>query len=159
MVVHGSLRRLGAGTLISAVGNGAWYTSWAIFLTRAVGLSPAAMGLGMTIAGACGVLAATPLGWVADRLGAREMFAGLLALCWAMLSTGLPLWVTLHTHAPRGISAVVVLISSFGIAVFQIRVSRGITHPRRAATGTVLSGCALAGSCLVFALTAGAGGP
>jgi hypothetical protein len=83
---------------------------------------------------------------------------GVLALCWAMLSSGLPLWVTLHTHAPRAISAVVVLISSVGIAAFQVRVSRGITEPRAAATGTVLSGCALAGACLLFALTAGGRG-
>lgn len=34
----------------------------------------------MTIAGACGVAAATPLGWIADRLGAREMFVGLLVV-------------------------------------------------------------------------------
>ncbi|HJS92815.1 MAG TPA: MFS transporter [Solirubrobacteraceae bacterium] len=294
MVAQGPLRRLAAGTLISAIGNGAWYTSWAIFLTRWIGLSPAAVGVGMTVAGACGVAAATPLGWIADRVGAREMFAGLLALqglsaasyalvhgtasflvvsclaqvagsgtggprnalvlglsdhdarlevlgrlraishvgwalgaivgggvlaidseagylalvalngatylvyallvcsvprvevpvrarrglrvvrdapymslaglmgvlalCWAMLSSGLPLWVTLHTHAPRSISAVVVLISSVGIAAFQVRVSRGITAPRAAATGTLLSGCALAASCLLFALTAGGGG-
>lgn len=299
----GPVRRLAAGTLISAVGNGAWYTSWAIFLTHQVGLSPAEVGVGMTVAGLCGVLAATPIGWIADRLGAREMFAwlllaqgatagayglvhglatflivaclgqvassgtggprnalvlglsgegegegagagrlevlgqlraishigwalgaivggaiisldstpayialvalnggtylvyavlvytvprvavpvrsqargrlravsdrpymslaglmGVLALCWAMLSSGLPLWVTLHTHAPRAISAVVVLISSVGIAAFQVRVSRGITEPRAAATGTLLSGCALAASCLLFALTAGGGG-
>jgi len=83
---------------------------------------------------------------------------GVLALCWAMLSSGLPLWVTLHTHAPRAISAVVVLISSVGIAAFQVRVSRGITEPRAAATGTLLSGCALAASCLLFALTAGGDG-
>jgi hypothetical protein len=289
------LSRLAAGTLISAIGNGAWYTSWAIFLTRWIGLSPAVVGLGMTVAGACGVAAATPLGWIADRVGAREMFAGLLALqglsagayvlvhgtasflvvsclaqiagsgtggprnalvlglcdhegrlealgrlraishigwalgaiaggavisiatepaylallalnggtylvyallvcsvprvevpvrtrlalrvvrdapymslaglmgvlalCWAMLSSGLPLWVTLHTHAPRAISAVVVLISSVGIAAFQVRVSRGITAPRTAATGTLMSGCALAASCLLFALTAGGSGP
>ena len=290
------MHRLAVGTLVSAVGNGAWYTSWAIFLTRSVGLSPAAVGLGMTLAGACGVAAATPLGWIADRAGSREMFGallalqgiasfayalvhdapsflvvaclaqaagsgtggprnalvlglsdgaerlevlgrlraishigwalgaiaggavitvgtepaylallalnggsylvyaalvatvprvtapaaerrrgrvrvvkdgpymslaglmGVLALCWAMLSSGLPLWVTLHTHAPRAISAVVVLISSLGIAAFQVRVSRGITAPRAAATGTLLSGCALAGSCLLFALTAGGSG-
>ncbi len=290
------MRRLAAGTLISAIGNGAWYTSWAIFLTRWIGLSPAEVGLGMTLAGAGGVAAATPVGWISDRVGAREMFAGLLALqglgalayvlvhgmasflivaglaqaagsgtggprnalvlglsdrearlealgqlraishigwalgaivggavisiatqpaylallalnggtylvyallvltvprvatpvvektraglrvvrdgpymslaglmgvlalCWAMLSSGLPLWVTLHTHAPRAISAVVVLISSLGIAAFQVRVSRGITAPRAAATGTLLSGCALACSCLLFALTAGGSG-
>jgi hypothetical protein len=292
----GPLRRMAAGTLISAIGNGAWYTSWAIFLTRRVGLSPAQVGIGMTIAGACGVAAATPLGWIADRIGARELFVGVLvvqglsaaayavvggmaafllvaslgqvassgaggprnalvlglsegaerleglgrlraishigwalgaiaggavisidsapaydalvalngatylvyallvctvpcvnapvgerarsslrvvrdwpylslaglmgvlALCWAMLSSGLPLWVTLHTHAPRAISAVVVLISSAGIAAFQVRVSRGITEPRTAATGTLMAGGALAASCLLFALTAGGHG-
>src|SRR5215216_3650042 len=67
------LRRLAAGTLLSAVGNGAWYTSWALFLTRSVGLSPAQVGLGMTIAGAVGLLSATPVGWLADRLGARGL--------------------------------------------------------------------------------------
>src|ERR671939_2168251 len=74
----GPLRRLAAGTLASAVGNGAWYTSWALFLTRSVGLQPAQVGAGMTVAGLAGLLAATPLGWLADRLGAREVYAALL---------------------------------------------------------------------------------
>ena len=292
----GPLRRLAIGTLVSAVGNGAWFTSWAIFLTRSIGLTPAEVGIGMTIAGACGVIAATPLGWLGDRVGPRELFAvqlglqalagtawllvhgfaafvavaalaeiassgsggprsalvlalspaeaqfealgalrsishvgwaigavaggavitigsrtgfvamillnagsyaayalivwsvprvgrrraatgaqairvvrdapyvslaglmGVLALCWAMLSSGLPLWVALHTHAPRAISAVVVLISCLGIAAFQVPVSRSIRDPHGAARGAVLSGCALAGSCLLFASTGGDGG-
>src|SRR4051812_8256110 len=74
------LRRLAAGTLLSAVGNGAWYTSWALFLTRSVGLSPAQVGAGMTIAGVVGLLAATPMGRLADRLGAREGVGGLLVV-------------------------------------------------------------------------------
>jgi hypothetical protein len=44
------LRRIGAGTLLSAIGNGAWYTSWALFLTRSVGLSPGEVGLGSALA-------------------------------------------------------------------------------------------------------------
>ena len=63
------LRRLGAGTLVSAIGNGAWYTSWALFLTRSVGLSPGQVGLGMTVAGAVGLLSQiTGL----EQLSARE---------------------------------------------------------------------------------------
>jgi hypothetical protein len=281
---------------VSAIGNGAWYTSWALFLTHSVGLSPAQVGIGMTVAGILGVVFTVPLGCLGDRVGARETFAvqlavqgaaalgyaithgltmflavaavsqiaasstggprnalvlglseeseklgvlgllraishigwalgavlggvvigldsrlayvvlvvlngvtyliyaaivatvpkvvvpvsqrgrsglrvikdrpyvslaglmGLLALCWAMLSSGLPLWVALHTHAPRAISAVVVLISSLGIAALQVRVSRGITSPRTAARGAVLSGGALAASCLVLAVTAGGAG-
>jgi len=72
------LRRLATGTLLSAIGNGAWYTSWALFLTRSVGLSPAQVGVGMMLAGGVGLLAATPLGWLADRVGAREVYAALL---------------------------------------------------------------------------------
>ena len=30
------LRALCAGTLISSIGTGAWYTTWALYLTRSV---------------------------------------------------------------------------------------------------------------------------
>ena len=291
----GPLRRLAAGTLTSAVGNGAWYTSWALFLTRSVHLTPAQVGIGMSLAGLAGVVCTPVLGWLGDRAGARELFAvqlaaqgaaaasyafvhgfgafiavttlaqmassgsggprnalvlslaadrdrlevlgrlraishvgwalgavlggavitldtrpaylamvavnaasyliyatlvatvgrlpaparpgaarglrvigdrpyvslaglmGVLALCWAMLSSGLPLWVALHTHAPRAISAVVVLISCLGIAALQVRVSRRIPDPRRAARAAGLSGAALALSCLLIAATSGLG--
>jgi hypothetical protein len=291
----GPLRRLAWGTMISAVGNGAWYTSWALFFTRSVHLTPSQLGVGMTAAGVCGVLCTPALGWLGDRVGARELFAvqlavqgtaalgyaavhgmalfmlvtgvaqmassgsggprnalvlglsgehdrleilgrlraishtgwalgaviggaiitvnarpaylallgldgtsyavyaalvagvphvhasalsgertgirvladrpyvslaglmGVLALCWAMLSSGLPLWVALHTHAPRAISAVVVLISCAGIAALQVPVSRAITSPAGAARAAVASGGALAASCLLLALTAGRG--
>jgi MFS family permease len=83
---------------------------------------------------------------------------GVMALCWAMLSTGLPLWVTLHTHAPRAISAVIVIISSLGIAALQVPANRFLPTPRKAARGALLAGLALACSCLVFALSAGLGG-
>jgi len=292
-MVPGSLARLGAGTFCSAVGNGAWYTSWALFLTRSVGLSPAQVGVGMTIAGVLGLLSATPIGWIADRVGAREVFAtlllvqaaaalaylavgglaafvatacvaeaarsgngarnalvlgltpreedrlaalgslrsishfgwalgavagaviigvdsraayvallllngasylayaglvasvprvattperrgvrvvhdrpyvtlaglmGVLALCWAMMSSGLPLWIALHTDAPRSLSAVIVVLNSLAIALLQVRVSRGIGSPAGAARGARLAGVLLAASCLLFAVTAGWGG-
>jgi hypothetical protein len=290
MVPAGPLRRLAAGTLASAVGNGAWYTSWALFLTRSVGLSPGQVGIGMTAAGVAGLACATPAGYVADRLGAREVYAtllgvqaaaalaylavagmaafvvvacvaeaarsgggarnalvlgltddhltalgalrsishlgwaagaiagaaiigvdsraayvallllnaasylvyavlvlsvprvgvapgrrgvrvvrdrpyvtlaglvGMLALCWAMLSSGLPLWVALHTDAPRSISAVIVVLNSLAIALLQVRVSRAMVSPGAAARGAVLSGSVLAASCVLFALTAGGSG-
>ena len=76
----GPLRRIAGGTLVSAIGNGAWFTSWALFLTRSVGLSPAQVGIGMTLAAALGVLATPALGWLGDRAGARETFAAQLAI-------------------------------------------------------------------------------
>lgn len=63
------IHRLGAATMITSCGNGAWYTCWALFLTRSVGLSPARVGLGIALAGAVGMIASAPLGALADRCG------------------------------------------------------------------------------------------
>jgi MFS transporter len=292
----GPLRRLAAGSLITNVGNGAWYATWAIFLTRSVGLSSAQVGLGMTLAGALGMALATPVGHLADRLGPREVLAvllvlqalgtagfaavhgfasflgaaglavtagqvtggargalvvgladgaervrtlsslrtvghvgwavgaaigagvlaldsrgaylgmvaldaasylacaaalagvprvppaavpdggprpavlrdgpyvslaalmGVLALCWGMLSTGLPLWVTAHTQAPRWIVAVIVGLNSAAIAALQLRVSRSAGTPRAAARVAARAGAALALACALVAVTGGRGG-
>ena len=83
---------------------------------------------------------------------------GVLAFCWGMLSSGVPLWIVFHTHAPRSLAAIIVLVNSLAIAAFQVRVSSGITSPLKAVRGAVWSGSALAASCLLFALTNDEGG-
>jgi Major Facilitator Superfamily len=75
-----SVRRLALGSMITNVGNGAWYTCWAIFLTQQVGLSPATVGVGMAIASSVAMTVATPLGRLADRFGPRDVFASMQVL-------------------------------------------------------------------------------
>jgi len=284
------LRPLAFGTLVSALGNGAWYASWALFLIRIAGLPAAQVGLALTIAGVAGIAGAVPLGRLADRLGAREVMVaisvvralsmagfvladdlvaltvvaslmaatqqgssavrtalvaaltaaeerldalsslrvlghagdaigaaagalviqldtpaayaaligfnavtylayalsaarlphvdvhvrapgaaavrdphylalaaicGVLTLCWAMMSTALPIWVADHTEAPRALSGVLVVISSVAIAALQVRATRTASTPQRAARVAVLSATALAASCVLFALASG----
>ncbi|HZG92310.1 MAG TPA: hypothetical protein VEZ42_19050, partial [Pseudonocardia sp.] len=48
------LRRLLAGRGVSAVGDGLWFTIWALYLTRVLGMSALDVGLGMALAGAAG---------------------------------------------------------------------------------------------------------
>src|SRR3954468_1340087 len=72
------IRRLCLGMLVSNLGNGAWFTSWAIFLTRA--LPAAQVGLGMAVAAGLGLVLATPLGQVADRVGPRETLVAMLLI-------------------------------------------------------------------------------
>ncbi len=281
--------------MITSCGNGAWYTCWALFLTRSVKLSPAQVGIGITTAGAIGLLASTPLGVLADRVGtaavlvplsllqvagfvaylavsnfwaflpvacatvaadrgsiglrsalalgvsgsreplqtlatvrvaASSGFAlgsalgavaiafdtrtaylavalvnagsflvyalvvtalpsvgrpqlprsrataalgdlpyltlaaigGVLALCWGMLSSGLPLWVDRHTLAPLWICAVIVVFNALTITAFQIPVTRAVTSPLGAARTTRLAGSALALSCVLFAFSQSRGG-
>jgi hypothetical protein len=74
------LRPLGTGTLVSAVGNGAWYASWALFLTRVLELPVADAGIALTVAGVAGIVAATPLGHLADRRGPREVVMAISAV-------------------------------------------------------------------------------
>ncbi len=77
---------------------------------------------------------------------------GVLTLCWGMLSTGIPLWVALHTRAPQAVSALVVVLNCVGIVALQSRVARGVTSPRVAARTALLAGLILAASCVLFAV-------
>src|SRR3546814_9768520 len=58
-----------------AVGDGTFMTGSAVFFTQGVGLSAAQVGLGLTIAGVAGFLAALPMGKLVDRFGPRRMWA------------------------------------------------------------------------------------
>jgi MFS family permease len=112
---------------------------------------------------------APPAAAVADRPPARRVLRDLpyvsvvgatavLSLCWAMLSTGLPLWIAGHTALPLALSGVVVVISSVGIAALQVPATRLARTPSAAARTAVRAGAALAASCALLAATAGAAG-
>ncbi|MEV6618914.1 MFS transporter [Streptomyces sp. NPDC051051] len=72
-------RLLTLAQLSNSVGDGAYYTTSALYFTQVVGLAPARVGLGLTIGWAVGSLAGLPLGRLADRCGPRGT-AVLLAL-------------------------------------------------------------------------------
>jgi MFS family permease len=287
----GPVGRLAVAALITTVGNGLWYASWAILLTRTVGLSADQVATGITVGGLAGVTAGVPVGRLADRFGPQRvlfavslaravgmgayvfahnfgaylvvallatmadrssagvqvalvtamtdgaerisvlsylrvinsigfgvgaglaafalsvrgywvfvlvvlfnavtflgyavivatlppvrqapatrgrgaaawvvlrdgpyvlvtMLTGVLALCWGMLSTGVPLWIIHHTSAPGWTAAVIVVINSAVIALFQQRISRRSDEPRHAARAAAISGLALALACAIFA--------
>ncbi len=57
--------------LIDSTGTGLFIAGAAVFYTQGAGLSIAQVGIGLTVAGLCGLLALTPLGMLADRIGPR----------------------------------------------------------------------------------------
>lgn len=67
--------RLSRQSLLFALGDGTFMTGSAVFFTQIVGLSPAEVGLGLTIAGIAAFLAALPMGRLVDRFGPRRMWA------------------------------------------------------------------------------------
>ncbi|MEE4545183.1 MFS transporter [Streptomyces sp. V4-01] len=72
-------RLLALAQLANSIGDGAYYTTSALYLTRVAGLSAARVGLGLTLAWAVGSLVGVPLGRLADRRGPRGVSV-LLAL-------------------------------------------------------------------------------
>ncbi|MEV6281279.1 MFS transporter [Kribbella sp. NPDC051770] len=74
------VRRLVVATLVNTFGNGVYAAVGALYLTRAAGLSVHEVGLGLTVAGLVGLIASTPLGVVADRLGPNRAYVGFLLL-------------------------------------------------------------------------------
>ncbi|MER5640062.1 MFS transporter [Kitasatospora sp. NPDC002227] len=74
------VRRLANITMVNTVGNGLLMTLSALFFTRVLGFGAAQVGLGLTAAGLCGVLASIPAGRAADRWGTRRVLISLVLL-------------------------------------------------------------------------------
>lgn len=74
------IRRLAWGSFATQVGDGAWFTCWAVFFTRVLGFRAGTVGVVMTVAGAAALAGAAPLGRLADRVGPRGLFVALLVI-------------------------------------------------------------------------------
>jgi MFS family permease len=75
---RGPQRILGLATLINNFGLGLVMTAMTLFFTRVVHLSTGQVGIGLTVAGAVGIVGGFPLGDLADRYGPRELARAVL---------------------------------------------------------------------------------
>ncbi|MFT7841650.1 MFS transporter [Saccharothrix sp. BKS2] len=103
-----------------------------------------------------------PTGRAASPLRDRPYLAvvgatAVLSLCWAMLSTGVPLWTS--RSLPLSLSGVLVVVSSVGVALLQVPATRLATTPSRAARTAAVSGAALAAACVLLASSEVVGRP
>ncbi|GAA1997070.1 MFS transporter [Catenulispora subtropica] len=71
----GPVGRVHLAALVLSFGRGAWFTCSAMFFLHSAGLTVTEYGVGLTVAGALGMAAGGPLGYLADRVGAREVLA------------------------------------------------------------------------------------
>jgi hypothetical protein len=79
----GGGRRLAWIALVDSIGTGVFWTSGALYFTRVVGLTPAEVGIGLSVANLAGLVAAIPIGSFIEPLGVRRSCVA-LQLCRAL---------------------------------------------------------------------------
>ncbi|MFE7563568.1 MFS transporter [Kitasatospora sp. NPDC057500] len=84
------------------------------------------------------------------------VLSSVLALQFAVLEVGIPLWIVQQTDAPRITVAATLVVNTVLVIAFQVRATRGTEHPAAAARACGRAGLILAASCLVIALAHGA---
>src|SRR5260221_5517923 len=94
----GAARILAVNGFVGSLGTGLFLTGSVLYYTRVVGLSDAQVGLGLSVAGICGMLGSVPIGRLADRWGPRQMMVVLhlwRGVGYALLAPGHGVWAFL----------------------------------------------------------------
>ncbi|GIE85995.1 MFS transporter [Actinoplanes regularis] len=76
---------------------------------------------------------------------------GVLTIQFGVLTVGMPLWVTLHTRAPATTVALLLVLNTVLVAVFQVPAARLVTDVRAAGRTVARSSILLASACLLYA--------
>jgi MFS family permease len=92
--------------------------------------------------------------WIALRdrgyIAVAALNAG-MSIHFAVLDVAIPLWVVDHTDAPRWTVALLLIINTVVVSLFQVRSSRGIADPTTAARATRTAGLLLLASMVLLA--------
>ncbi|MFI1095462.1 MFS transporter [Streptomyces sp. NPDC020917] len=89
------VRRLSWVVLVNTLGDGLFMTVSALYFTRVAGLGVGQVGVGLTAAGLCGVVASIPAGRAADRWGSRRV----LIVLNVAEAAGMACYVLVHSFA------------------------------------------------------------
>jgi MFS family permease len=150
-----AIRILSLATLINTFGNGLFMTIEVIYFTIYVGLTPAQVGLGLSLGGGVSLLFNIPAGHLADRYGPRDI----TALAYAGEGLALASFVFIHSFIPfivmsllmgavgaTGQTLRMATIAKFGIGEERVRIrayTRAVTN-LGIGLGAVFAGIALA---------------
>lgn len=124
-------RRLALAALIDALGTGMFLTASAVYFTHVVGLSPAQVGTGLSVAGLVGLLGSVPIGLLGDRLGSGRIYLALQPLralgyvAYTLVST-FPCFVI--------VTALIEICSAASPAMGQAVVGRAVRDKQRVVT-------------------------
>jgi MFS family permease len=92
--------------------------------------------------------------WIALRDRGYLAVSGLnaaISIHYSVIDVAIPLWVVDHTDAPHWAAALPLIVNAAGVAVLQVRASRGIVDTVSAARATRTAGLLLLASMVLFA--------
>ena len=83
------------------------------------------------------------------------VLSGVAAMHFVVISVGLPLWIAQHTSAPKSMVAILMMVNTVCVALFQVRVTRGIDLVGPSSRAMARSGFWIAGGFALIAFASG----
>ncbi len=90
------------------------------------------------------------------RFVSATLLNGVMSLHFIIQNVAIPLWIVHETKAPRWWVAVLMLINTISVVLFQVRASKGSGDVKEGARMYARAGYLVAAACLLYALSAGA---
>ena len=90
-----------------------------------------------------------------QKFVAATLLNGVMSLHFIIQFVAIPLWVIQETKAPRWWVAVLMLINTISVVLFQVRASKGSGEVKAGARMYARAGYFLAAACLLYAISAG----
>lgn len=93
--------------------------------------------------------------WRDPRYLALTALSAVFGMQFGVGEVGVPLWIANHTAAPEALVAVVLILNTVIVVLFQVPLSRGTHDLRRAGRVSAIAAWLMAGACLVYASATG----
>lgn len=93
--------------------------------------------------------------WRDPRYLALTALSAVFGMQFGVGEVGVPLWIANDTNAPEVLVAVVLILNTIIVVLFQVPLSRGTHDLRRAGRVSAIAAWLMAGACLIYAAAAG----
>ena len=93
--------------------------------------------------------------WRDPRYLALTALSAVFGMQFGVGEVGVPLWIANDTNAPEVLVAVVLILNTIIVVLFQVPLSRGTHDLRRAGRVSAIAAWLMAAACLIYAAAAG----
>lgn len=88
---------------------------------------------------------------------AATLLSGILSMHFVVMELGIPLWISEHTRAPRSMVAVLLVLNTVVVALFQVRVARGAGDVTSSTRAILVGAVWIAGAFVLISWSDGTG--